>query len=276
MSNQSTASAREITLPTTETRSDGGFPLRFHGRARLVLDRDALIARVREELQRAARPDLLDEDRVRAYCADRGIAHHRFESALLSEAFKVVSSDRLIDRLTDDLRARMPAALESAYRCSAERRDGVLVLRLGASDYGEPRYVIVGEEPEWAVIPGFASVHGTLSLDGSLARADAQPLAVTAAWRVAPGATCASFGRNAGSCFAPQVRVLVGCLAGDALSRFSRALPGTIAGVLGDSREPTFVNVERLLRLGRLTHSTRVYLLYWKRLRDYLIWSVAG
>ncbi len=275
MSKQSTASVRELSVPPSEARAGAGFPLRFHGRGRLVLDRDALVARVRGDLQRAARPDMLDEDRIRAYCADRGIAHHRFEAALLGEAFKVVSAERLIDRLADDFRARMPAALESTYRCTAERHDGVLVLRLGASDYGEPRYVIVGEEPEWAIIPGFSSVHGTLALDGSLVRAGAQPLAVTTAWRVAPGATCASFGRDAGACFAPSVRVLIGCLAGDALSRFTRALPGTIAGVLGDAREPTFVNVERLLRLGRLTHSTRVYLLYWKRLRDYLIWSVA-
>lgn len=251
------------------------FPLRFTGHARMTVDRVALGDRIAGELRRAAQPRRVNEERVRAYCDDRGIPHHRFEQALLNEAFKVVSATELIDRLRADLIERIPTLLTSPYACSAELRDGKLLLKVGAAR-AEPKYVIVGDQPAWEVLPGYSTVSGGLSVVGQLDDGAGHGSRIDAGWTVASGTTCAAIGRQAGAYFAPPVQALVGCVAGDALSRFSRALPAEIGAVLNDSREPTFVNVERLLRLGRLTHATRVYLLYWKRLRDYLIWSVTG
>lgn len=251
------------------------FPLRFTGHARMAVDRLALGERIAGELRIAAQPRRVTEERVRAYCVDRGIARHRFEQALLGEAFKVVSATELIERLRADLVERMPTLLTSPYACSAELRDGKLLLKVGAAR-SEPKYVIVGDQPAWEVLPGYSTVSGSLSVLGQLDDGTGRSSRIDAGWSVASGTTCAALGRQAGAYFARPVQALVGCVAGDALSRFNRALPTEIAAVLDDSREPTFVNVERLLRLGRLTHSTRVYLLYWKRLRDYLIWSVTS
>jgi hypothetical protein len=241
----------------------------------MTVDRVALGERVANELRAAARPARVTEERVRAYCDDRGMPHHRFELALLAEAFKVVSTEQLIERLRNDLIERMPTLLTSPYACSAELRDGKLLLKVGAAR-AEPKYVIVGDQPAWEVLPGYSTMDGALSVVGRLDDGSERVSRIDAGWAVTSGTTCAALGRHAGAYFAPPVQALVGCVAGDALSRFSRALPAEMAAVLTDSREPTFVNVERLLRLGRLTHSTRVYLLYWKRLRDYLIWSVTS
>jgi len=97
--------------------------------------------RLRARLQEAARPGAITEERVRAYCAERGIDHHRFEVALLQQALQVVTPAQVIDR------------------------------------------------------------------------------------------------------------------------------------ILAGGGEPTFVQLERLLRLGRLSKPTRVHLLYWRRLRDWLRWN---
>jgi hypothetical protein len=55
--------------------------------------------RLRARLREAARPEAITEERVRAYCADRGIEHHRFEAALLQQSLLVVEPDRLIERV---------------------------------------------------------------------------------------------------------------------------------------------------------------------------------
>lgn len=251
------------------------FPLRFSGHARMQVDRAALGDRIEGELRAAAHPSRVTAERVRAFCDDRAMPHHRFEHALLTEAFKVVSVAELIGRLRADLVERMPMLLTTPYACSAELRDGKLLLKVGAAR-AEPKYVIVGARPAWEVLPGYSTMDGSLSVVGRLEDGGDRVSNIDTRWTVASGTTCAALGRQAGAYFAPPVQALVGCVAGDALSRFSRALPSEMAAVLTDSREPTFVNVERLLRLGRLTHATRVYLLYWKRLRDYLIWAVTA
>lgn len=97
--------------------------------------------RLRARLEEAARPGAITDERVRAYCAERGIEHHRFEAALLRQALQVVAPMQVIDRL------------------------------------------------------------------------------------------------------------------------------------LAGGGEPSFVQLERLLHLGRLSQPTRVYLLYWRRLRDWLRWN---
>lgn len=271
MTNHSSAKAFES---PRENRSDA-FPLLFTGCARLAVDREALARRLSVKLHAAASPMALDDERMRAYADDRGLAHHRFEAALLSEALKVVSADKLIERLADDLRTRMPRLLETPLTISAEQRAGTVILRLGSAPLAEPRYVIAGDQPQWSVLPGASTCSGVLSLVGELTGRDGATMRIDAGWQVRPGQSCAALGESASASFRAPVSALIGCVAGDALERFSRAVPREIAAVSSDAREPTFVNVERLLRLGRLTHSTRVYLLYWKRLRDYLIWSAA-
>lgn len=134
---------------------------------------DRTITALEERLRQAARPNAITDERVRAYCRDRGKPHSRFETVLLREAFKVVSAEDLIRRLVHDLRRRL--------RSEAQ-------------------------------------------LDTTIA--------------------------------VPSLAHL--------------------AGLMKSGSEPAFLNLERWLLLGRLSQSTRVYLLYWQRLRDYLLWSVAS
>jgi len=55
--------------------------------------------RLRARLEEAARPEAITDERVRAYCADLGIEHHRFEAALLRQAFQVVDPAAVLDRV---------------------------------------------------------------------------------------------------------------------------------------------------------------------------------
>ena len=48
-----------------------------------------------------------------------------------------------------------------------------------------------------------------------------------------------------------------------------------LATLLDSGNSPIFLGLERLVRFGRLSQQTRVYVLYWQRLRDYLLWRVA-
>lgn len=61
----------------------------------------------------------------------------------------------------------------------------------------------------------------------------------------------------------------------DSLKRRLAEVPSRRVSVLLDGYlEPRSVRLERLVLLGRTRQRTRVYLLYWRRLRDWLIWSV--
>jgi hypothetical protein len=49
-----------------------------------------------------------------------------------------------------------------------------------------------------------------------------------------------------------------------------------LATLLQSGSSPAFLGLERVVRLGRLSQQRRVYLLYWRRLRDYLLWFAAS
>ncbi len=143
-----------------------------HVRSQTIRNLDAVIDSLEARLRDAARSETVTDELVRAYCADHGRVHWRFERVLLLEAFKSVNADDLIRRLMSDLRRR---------------------LRGGAH-----RVALVGE---------------------------------------------------------PSLAYL--------------------ASLLDSGSAPIFLGLERLIRFGRLSQQTRVYVLYWQRLRDYLLWRVA-
>ncbi len=55
--------------------------------------------RLRARLHEAARVEAITDERVRAYCSERGIEHHRFEAALLQQALRVVEPRAVIERV---------------------------------------------------------------------------------------------------------------------------------------------------------------------------------
>jgi len=223
-------------------------------RARFVVDpTDAAIA-IEGRLWAAARVDALTEDKVVAYCEARGLLHPRLELALLREAHTIVPPAQVIDRLVADVETYL-------------RRPG----------NGELTLLVNGTNTATEV-DGTCSVSGTLALSGSLSLPDrarrADDYEVETNWHVVRGEARSAFAERASSLFVEPVASAVGIVAVRALADVDRALPLLERAALQNPSTPVFAKVERLLRVGILTHRTRVMLLYWKRLRDYLIWDV--
>jgi len=232
---------------------------RVAGGACFRVDAADVAAQLDARLWAAARVDTISEEKVSEYCEARGLLHKRLELAVLREAETIVSPAHVIDRLVQDV---------AQYLRRGSNGEVSLVLNdshLSRDDDGAGN--------------GRCTVSGTLSLSGTLtlpnveARDNGQ-YRVETNWHVVRGELRGSFIERAGSLFVEPLASAVGVVADRALADVDRALPLVVRAALQNPSTPVFAKVERLLRVGRLTHQTRVTLLYWKRLRDYLIWDV--
>lgn len=223
-------------------------------RARFVVDPADVATAIEGRLWAAARLEAITEDKVADYCRARGLLHRRLELALLREAHTIVPPAQVIDRLVVDVEHYL-------------RRPGNGELSLLVNGSGNAGRV-----------DGACNVSGTLSLCGSLSLpadgADGNDYRVETNWHVVRGEARSAFTERASSLFAEPLASAVGIVAGRALADVDRALPLVERAALQNPSTPVFARLERLLRMGRLTHESRVLLLYWKRLRDYLIWDV--
>ncbi len=243
--------------PTAERTHTKTRKLRVSARARFKVDPADAVEQLEGQLWAAARLDTITEDKVAEYCDARGLMHKRLEHAVLREANTIVAPGKVIDRLLGDFDQylRRPGNGEISLLLSDSHIAG------GDTDAGGP-----------CTASGTLSLSGTITLpQGGARSADYR---VETNWHVVRGEPRSSFLDRASSLFVEPLASAVGIVASRALADVDRALPLVIRGALQNPSEPAFAKVERLLRVGRLTHQTRVTLLYWKRLRDYLIWDV--
>jgi hypothetical protein len=217
---------------------------------------------VEHRLSEVATLEHLTEERVRRYCDAIDKPFNRFEHVILREAFKVVSPRDLVRKMIEDLRAR-----------PLEVDDRTIELDTLVA-------IIDPSRTPFATCRVSSPVGGLLSLDGTLTgtasdAAESERVRVRSRWDVGGGVDY-TFGPDNDGAGVPAIDRVVGYVGGSALARFVDVLQRRLATLLETRCEPTFVAVERLLRLGRLTHKTRVYLLYWARMREFVTWALAA
>lgn len=295
----------EATLQSGGVGAAASIPARFAGRVRLVLDIDDGMDALELALRRAARPEELTEEAVRQLCHARGTPDYLMEWAVLREGFHVVSRELLIEHLVATARRRLAGSIHDevevdalatggridrggtlvgTYRGTVSvERDGLTVrCSLGAAM--APSLAIDGAQPVPATPrllparPGGRQqipVSGSLAIDGSfVSRQRGQaPVQARVQWRVQGEAGVSCVGPW--SPLAPPLEEIIGYIGSVALARFAEALPQHLAALAQTDRGPTLILIERLLRLGRVSQKSRVYLLYWQRLRDFLLWHVS-
>jgi hypothetical protein len=274
-------------------------PARFRGRARFDLDLADTVGTFSAALRQVARPTCVTAASVQTYCHEQGIADERMEHALLRESFQVISREVLVERLTHAVerglsvtgRARAGEAIDAAtseivpsgrgctftdhYRGAVFRDGESMIVRLALGSTLEPALAFAPGRSVRARAHHAIPVSGTLRVEGSFTpRAGSPPAQIRVHWRVRQGADALDT-RAIHSLAAPLEQV-VACVGAGALARFAEAIPGHLATLARADRGPAFVHLERLLRLGRVTEKTRAYLLFWQRLRDYLLWRVRG
>lgn len=245
-------------------------------------------------LRQVATPESVTAATVGAYCRERGMADERMEHALLKESFHVISREVLVERLvraaerglTGTARARsediaapgsvVPSGRGSTftdhYRGAVFRDGASMIVRLALGATLEPPLTFVPGERVRARARQPIPVSGTLRVEGSFRpRAGSPPARIRVHWRVRQGAD--TLDTHAIRSLAAPLEQVVGCVGAGALARFAEAIPEHLAALAGADRGPAFA-LERLVRLGRVTERTRAYLLFWQRLRDYLLWRV--
>lgn len=272
-------------------------PVRFHGRAYYALDTEEAVQVLEAALRGAARPEALTAAIVQQYCHEQGIADARMEHAVLREAFRVVSREVLMQRLVSAAGRRLAAT--AAEEICVESRDGGARPR-GSTLADEYRGVALREgrstilrmslgssmELPLAISPGCHGralrararrpipVSGSLRLEGWFAplHGHASPAQVRVHWRVRRGADWLA--TRAITPMLSPLDDIVACVGAGALARFAEAVPDHLTALARTDRGPAFVRVERILRLGRVSEQTRAYELFWRRLRDHLLWRV--
>jgi hypothetical protein len=154
------------------------------------------------------------------------------------------------------------------------REAGAVVLRLSLGSTLEPPLAFTSGHLVRARARHAIPVSGILRLEGSFTPLQGQrgPAQMRVHWRVGKGAD--ALDTRAIHALASPLEEVVACVGAGALARFAEAIPDHLATLARADRGPTFVHVERLFRLGRVTEKTRAYLLFWQRLRDYLLWRV--
>jgi len=250
-------------------------PLRFVGRAWLKPNTLQISASLERALTEAARPEQITEERIYEYCRAREIPHHHFEAAVLRAAFDVVDPLEVVAQLLNDFRSCVPSLISKPYACSASAQGHQMILRLGANAFGEPQLVLDRDDPSWSLLPGHTLIAGSLDIEGTVRTGD-EELRINAGWQIPAGATCADFAAQASSLFSPRMQVIVGWLAGTALRELSESIPRRLGTSIQERREPALLQIEKLLRMSGITAKPRIHLLYWKRFRDYLIWSATA
>lgn len=269
-------------------------PVRFHGHAHFTVEVGETVETFGAALRQVARPEIVTATDVQAYCQEHDIADERMELAVLREAFRVVSREVLLERLVDTVLRRLTAGgseeidLEGAhsapiargssftdrYRGMVFREADAVVLRLSLGSTLEPPLAFTSGRLVRARARHAIPVSGTLRLEGSFTPLQGQrgPAQMRVHWRVGKGADVLD--TRAIHALASPLEEVVACVGAGALARFAEAIPDHLATLARADRGPAFVHVERLFRLGRVTEKTRAYLLFWQRLRDYLLWRV--
>jgi hypothetical protein len=233
--------------------------LELTGRAVFAWDaRDAADVTL-QALQRACDPGHLTEERLADYCEQAGLGSANFERAVLHEALALVSAGDLADRLAAAMprRARRDSLGVKLRGWAREHGDGVVAQVRSASVEG--RIALgAGERP---ALHAASTVPGFLVLDGTVRSAGVASPAV-AAWRVMGGEPLA-FGADAATPVEAQT-----ALAGQvALSRLSEAIAWRLRALLDRRCQPPLLRA-----VGRSPRRIRTYLLYWRRLRDFVVW----
>ena len=262
----------EPTTPDAGFNQNLEFPLQLVGRAWLKPDTDQVIESFVQALDDGARPEQITEERVFAYCRSRQIPHPHFEAAVLRAAFDVLDPARVIEHLLGDLHSCIPSLISKPYTCSADRHNGEFLVRLGTSAFSEPQLVVNQNAPSWDVLPGHTPIAGTLDIEGTV-RANGQELRINAGWQVRSMTTYGEFAAQAAALFAPPMNVIAGWLASTALRELTESIPARLSRTLRERRDPALLQIEKLLRMSSGANKPRIHLLYWKRFRDYLIWS---
>jgi hypothetical protein len=287
------------TAPSVATRSAPealALPARFRGRAWFDVDLADTIETFSSALRRAARPETVTATAVQVYCRERGIADERMERALLREAFHVISREVLIERLVHAAERGLSGAgrtrgegldgetselvprgrgrtFTDHYRGTVFREGESMIVRLALGATLESPLAFAPGQQVRARARHAIPVSGTLRVEGSLTPpAGCPPAQIRVHWRVSKGAD--ALDTRAIQSLASPLEQVVACVGAGALARFAEAIPAHLATLARADRGPTFVQIERLLRLGRVSEKTRAYLLFWQRLRDYLLWRV--
>lgn len=269
-------------------------PARFHGRAEFEVDVADAIATFAAVLREVARPEAVTAAAVEAYCHEQGLGDERMERAVLREAFQVVSREVLIERLAQAAERGLsgPArsrgaeidveAGESApfgkgrtftdrYRGTVAREGELMIVRLALGQTLEPPLAFAPGRRLRARAQRAIPVSGTLRVEGWFAPfSNGRPAQIRVHWRVRKGADALDTRALHG--LGSPLEETFACVGAGALARFAEAIPEHLATLARADRGPVFVHLERLLRLGRVTEKTRAYVLFWQRLRDYLLW----
>jgi hypothetical protein len=229
------------------------------GRAVFAWDaRDAADVTLRA-LERACDPDHLTAERLADYCEQAGLRSANFERAVLAEALALVSADDLADRLAAAMprRARRDS-LGVKVRGWARAQDEGVVAHVRSAAMEARIALGAGERPALraaSAVPGFLVLDGTVRSAGG-----AQP--AVAAWRVAAGQPLC-FGADATT----PVETLTALAGQVALSRLSEAFAWRLRALLDQRCRPPLLRA-----VGRSPRRIRTYLLYWRRLRDFVVW----
>lgn len=290
----SIADSTEPSSTTQRAPEALALPARFRGRAWFDVDVADAIATFSSALQQAARPESVTAAAVQAYCRERGIADERMERALLRESFHVLSREVLVERLVHAAERGLSGAgrvrgeeldaeaseivprgrgrtFADHYRGAVFREGESTIVRLALGATLEPPLAFAPGQHVRARARQAIPVSGTLRVEGSITPgAGSPPAQIRVHWRVRRGAD--ALDTRAIQSLASPLEQVVACVGAGALARFAEAIPAHLATLARADRGPAFVQVERVLRLGRFSEKTRAYLLFWQRLRDYLLW----
>lgn len=269
-------------------------PARFQGRAQFEVDVAETVETFSAALRQVARPESVTAAAVQTYCREQGMADERMEHALLKEAFHVISREVLVERLThaverglggsararggEEIHAKASEIVPSGrgrtftdhYRGMVFREGESMIVRLALGSTLEPPLAFAPDHSVRARAHRAIPVGGTLRVEGSFRPIESGSARIRVHWRVRKGAD--ALDTRAIQSLASPLEDVVACVGAGALARFAEAIPDHLASLARADRGPAFVHLERLLRLGRVTEKTRAYLLFWRRLRDYLLW----
>jgi hypothetical protein len=210
-------------------------------------------------LRRACDPEQLTVDRLADYCEQTALGSARFERAVLHEALGMVSPGELAGRLA----AAMPRqarrdSLGVRVRGTARDLGDHVLARIRSSAIERELAIRRGEPPRLAAP---SPVAGHLVVEGTI-RSDDRSEPAIAAWQVGPDRP---LDVAADAC--TPGRALTALAGQVAMTRLADAFAWRLRALLDRRCRPTLLGA-----LRRPPTQIRAYLLYWRRLRDYVVW----